>query len=484
MNPPNEAPSDSITWLLDSGCSDHIVNDKRYFAKYIELTTNVNIKVGDGHLIKALGIGTVEMNCIVDKEFSTVSIKNCYYAPNMSQNLLSVSKITDFGNKLWTEKEHCEIFNQNNKKIAIALKSKNLYVLTGYVITDNIKSFACNSLTLKEKWHRTLGHVNFRDLTVMCRDQLAKGLPQSIENINLKCETCFISKMSNLKFDHNRTRANRIAEIIHTDVNGPIKQVGFNGERYFVSFIDDFSRIAVVYCIKSKNEVFDCFEKYVNRIENQSDSKIKEIRCDRGTEYLNRKFYSFAKNKGIWLRPSPAYTHELNGMAERYNRTIMDRARCLLNEGNLEKKFWPECIKTAAYLGNRVIANNKFKLTPYELFFGRKPNISNLKMYGSTAFVRIPEVNRESKLSPKSMKGTLVGYDDMGYRILVDQQIIVSRHVEFIEKNEGFVRIPSNEFENTDNETNTPKEDEKNETEEEDLVTEDSHEKKQRRIRH
>ncbi|KAK9728731.1 hypothetical protein QE152_g17060 [Popillia japonica] len=97
-------------------------------------------------------------------------------------------------------------------------------------------------------------------------------------------------------------------------------------------------------------------------------------------------------------------------------------------------------------------------------------------MYGSTAFVRIPEVNRESKLSPKSMKGTLVGYDDMGYRILVDQQIIVSRHVEFIEKNEGFVRIPSNEFENTDNETNTPKEDEKNETEEEDLVTEDSHE--------
>ncbi|KAK9712040.1 hypothetical protein QE152_g25083 [Popillia japonica] len=96
-------------------------------------------------------------------------------------------------------------------------------------------------------------------------------------------------------------------------------------------------------------------------------------------------------------------------------------------------------------------------------------------MYGSTAFVRIPEVNRESKLSPKSMKGTLVGYNDMGYRISVDQQIIVSRHVEFIEKNEGFVRIPNNEFENTDNETNTPKEDEKNETEE-DLVTEDSHE--------
>lgn len=279
--------------------------------------------------------------------------------------------------------------------------------------------------------------------------------------------------MSNLKFKNNRTRARNIAEIIHTDVNGPIRQTGFNGEKYFVSFIDDFSRIAVVYCIKSKDEVFDCFEKYVNRIQNQTGNRIKEIRCDRGTEYLNRKFYTFAKNKGIWLRPSPAHTHELNGVAERFNRTVMDRARCLLTEANLEKRFWPECIKAAAYIGNRLIASNQLNATPYELFFGKKPNVSHFKIYGSIAFVRIPEVNRFSKLSPKSVKGFLVGYDDMGYRILVDEKVIVSRHVEFIEKDEQFIKITDNAFEDLNEEQNSIDEEENEDVEEKKEETEE-----------
>lgn len=171
----NETVSNKIIWLLDSGCSDHIVNDIKYLSKYIELTKNVNIKVGDGHLIKALGIGTIVMKCKVDNEFTTVTVRNCYYAPNMSQNLLSVSKITDLGNKLWTEREYCEIFNHNDKIIAIALKDKNLYKLTGQVVSENVKSFSSNLFSLKEKWHRILGHVNFKDLNVICKDQLVEG---------------------------------------------------------------------------------------------------------------------------------------------------------------------------------------------------------------------------------------------------------------------------------------------------------------------
>lgn len=253
-----------VNWLLDSGCSDHIVNDEKLFSKVEKLHKNVNIKVGDGRIISAFAIGTIVMKCKVGQKETEIFIRNCYYAPDMSRNLLSVSKMTDYGNKIWTEKNLAKIFNSKRELIAVAEKKENLYVLNCQVIEKNISAYtndtvADEHMSNKEKWHRTLGHVNFKYLSSMCRNQVADGLPRYVEDVHLKCETCLTSKMSRLKFNNNRTRANQILEIIHTDVNGPITQTGYNGEKYFVSFIDDYSKIATVYFMKSKDEVFDRF---------------------------------------------------------------------------------------------------------------------------------------------------------------------------------------------------------------------------------
>lgn len=175
--------------------------------------------------------------------------------------------------------------------------------------------------------------------------------------------------------------------------------------------------------------------------------RIKELRCDNGTEYLNQNFYKFAKEEGIYIKPAPPYTHQLNGVAERFNRTIMDRARCFLADAEISKIYWPECIKTAAYLGNRLLTNTLPRKTPFELFFGRKPNGENLKVFGSKVFVRVPEVRRISKLYPKAVKGILVGYTETGYRILVDRKIVISRHVTFIETEPKFIKIIDNKDE-------------------------------------
>lgn len=145
-------------------------------------------------------------------------------------------------------------------------------------------------------------------------------------------------------------------------------------------------------------------------MQNQTGKRVKEIRCDNGREYINKDFYNFAKQEGIYLKPGPSYTHELNGVAERYNKTILDRARCLLSEAKIDKKYWPECIYTAAYIGNRLLTNTKINKTPFEIFFNKKPNVSNLHIYGSTAFVRIPEECRTSTLYCKAVKGILIGY--------------------------------------------------------------------------
>lgn len=101
---------------------------------------------------------------------------------------------------------------------------------------------------------------------------------------------------------------------------------------------------------RHKSEVYQRFVEYIHLMENQTGKKIKLVQCDNGTEYLNKDFYKLAKDKGIYLRSCPLYTYELNGVAERYNRTIMNRARCLLSEAKLPKIYWPECVYKAAYL--------------------------------------------------------------------------------------------------------------------------------------
>ena len=139
-----------------------------------------------------------------------------------------------------------------------------------------VDSNSCFSeMTKKEKWHRRLGHTNFRDLKYLCENQLLHGIPKNIENEYLNCEISLENKMSNLRFKNDRTRANDILQIVHTDVNGPITLTGYEGEKYFVTFIDDYSKFAIVYCIKYKSQVYSCFERYINLMEKNYKQKNK-----------------------------------------------------------------------------------------------------------------------------------------------------------------------------------------------------------------
>ena len=219
----------------------------------------------------------------------------------------------------------------------------------------------------------------------------------------MKCKTCIENKISNLPFDNNRTRAMEILEIVHTDVCRSFKTTGFKGEKYFVTFIDDYSKIAKIYCIESK-------DKFVNYSKSLTGKKIKILRCDNGKEYINNRFNKFVNEKGIILNNCPAYVHQLNGTAKRFNRTIMDMSHCSLDEAKVHKCYWPEIVFAAAYLKNRTLANKIQRKTPYEIFFKKKPNVKNLRVYGSKVFVRIPVQKRLFKWDKKADMGTLVGY--------------------------------------------------------------------------
>ena len=130
-------------------------------------------------------------------------------------------------------------------------------------------------------------------------------------------------------------------------------------------------KLVKVYCITSKYEVYDYLVQYENEVQNLTGKMINELRCDNGKEFMNETDFQFAKEKGILIKHCPAYVHELNGTAERYKRTLMDMGRCLLSAVKVERKFWPQVIKSSAYLKNTK--------TPYEIFCKKKPSVKKIK---------------------------------------------------------------------------------------------------------
>lgn len=437
-----------INWILDSGCTDHIVNDDTVFDEYVTLDRPVEVKLGDGRMLKATKIGRIKAIFPVYENNVEITLYNVFYVKDMKQNLISYSKVTH-KNKIVSCGNESRIYNQNRELIAIAKKEGNLYHMTSYVINNQDKNVSVSvaknvNMTMKEKWHRTLGHVNFNYLNKLCKNELLIGLPKELETEYVKCATCIESKMSNLPFENSRTKAKEILEIVHTDINGPHPTAGNCGEKYFLTFIDDYSKLAKVYCIATKSETYNCFVDYVNSVENLTDKRVKNLVCDNGKEYMNTNVYNFIRDKGIRILPCPPYVHELNGVAERYNRSIMDMARCLLKEAKVNRMFWPEVVKASAYLKNRTLANTIVKKSPYEIFFNEKPNGKYLKIYGSRVFVRTPEALRKTKWDDKARLGVLLGYTETGYRILIDNKIINARHVDVVEEGIKYIGLSDN----------------------------------------
>jgi len=156
---------------------------------------------------------------------------------------------------------------------------------------------------------------------------------------------------------------------------------------------------------------------------------------DNGGEYVNEEVKSIFASKGIKHADSPPYSHESNGVAERYNRTIMSMVRCWLKGMSL--RFWSEAVSTAVYIKNRLPHKAVKEPTPYEGLHKSKPMVQYLQPFGRKCYVHVPVEKRPpgTKLLPRAVEGIFVGYTDSTkiYRIYVPSRhkIEVTRQVRF-----------------------------------------------------
>lgn len=121
-------------------------------------------------------------------------------------------------------------------------------------------------------------------------------------------------------------------ELIHTNVCGPMHTQSLNGSKYFILFVDDFSRYTWVYFMRMKSEAFQIFEKFKALVENEANLIIKTLILDNGTEFLSNRFEDLLQKSGILHQLSVPYSPQKTGVCERKNRAVLNMARCMLFE--------------------------------------------------------------------------------------------------------------------------------------------------------
>ena len=171
-------------------------------------------------------------------------------------------------------------------------------------------------------------------------------------------------------------------------------------------------------------------------VTNMTEKKMKILRSDNGGEYTSKEFSNYLKEKGIQHQLSIPRTPQQNGVAERMNRTIQETARSMMYNAGQDKKFWAEAVCTAIIIRIRSPTVAVDNMTPYECFYGSKPDVSHFKVFECKAYMHVPKENRK-KWDSKTKKCIFVGYSitSKGYRLYdpVSRKICVSRDVLFDE---------------------------------------------------
>ncbi|KAK8617349.1 hypothetical protein V6N13_080266 [Hibiscus sabdariffa] len=204
------------------------------------------------------------------------------------------------------------------------------------------------------------------------------------------------------------------------------------GYQYFITFTDDFSRYGYIYLMRHKSEALEKFKEFKNEVQNKHGKSIKTLRSDRGGEYLSQEFDELLKECGIVSQLTPPGTPQWNGVSERRNRTLLDMVRSMMSHTDLPTSFWGYALETAAFTLNRVPSKSVQK-TPHEIWNGKHPNMSFMKIWGCKAYVKR---QMSTKLEPKSEKCTFVGYpkETKGYYFYNENKVFVARTRVFLEK--------------------------------------------------
>ncbi|KAK4397649.1 Retrovirus-related Pol polyprotein from transposon TNT 1-94 [Sesamum angolense] len=374
--------TNSDSWVLDTGCGAHICNDLQVLQRSGKLSKDeVVLRLGDGKAVAAETVGIINLG-ISDRV--RLELKDCYFVPSMINNIISIPLLDNADFEFLINK-NCFYLMKDGSSHLLGKLNNGLYILqrSDWIMTAQNKR-KLENLENSQIWHARLGHISQDRMK-----RLVDSNSLEIDNLdNLPaCESCLKVKMTKMPFAGQSKLANGLLDLIHTDVCGPLNTQARGGFSYFITFTDDHSRYGYVYLMRYKSEAFVRFKEFRLEVENKTGRKIKTLRSDRGGEYLSGEFIDYLKENGIASQWTPPGTPQLNGMAERRNRTLLDMIQSMMSFTELPLSFWDYALETAARLLN-IVPSKTVAQTTYQIWHGKPASYKYLRVWGSPAYVK------------------------------------------------------------------------------------------------
>ncbi|GAU42845.1 hypothetical protein TSUD_387380 [Trifolium subterraneum] len=356
-------------WFLDTGCSNHMTSHKEWLID-INPSKKSKIRFAYDRTLQAEGIGKM---VITRDDGKNVIMEDVLYVPGMKSNLLSICQLIQKGFEVKMKNNSLSLFDTNHKLILKTPLTKNR---TFQINMSTAKLMCLSAIETEDRnwiWHARFGHLNFKSLRELGTNHIVNGLP-IIKVPEKVCKVCMIGKQTRKSFKSEiPSRARNQLEVVHSDVCGPFEVATLAGNRYFISFVDEFSRMMWIYLIKAKSESFDVFKKFKKKVEKESEKSIKIFRTDGGGEFTSNEFKQFLVDQGIEHEVTAPYTPQHNGLAERRNRTVLNMVRSMLREKSLPSFLWGEAASTTVYILNKCPTKKLVNIVPEEKWNGKKP---------------------------------------------------------------------------------------------------------------
>lgn len=447
-------------YLLDSGASVHIVKDMNLLVDIVPMENPVTLE----------GIaGSIKVEH-VDKlvwmvEPYRLTFSDVQYNPNILFSILSTGRLLDAGWKINMTPEGGTI---KRESVIIPLEREmGVHFVNfdaAYCVRPVTRSSTAKRLTSRTNpplspkeiayigaileslrvWHERLGHVGVSSLKRMIEaGHLADYKFDPNDSFKTTdCVVCLDTKSMKLPFNKEAYKAKAVLELIHSDTAGPFEP-GENGIKYYLTFINDYTKFLKVYFLPDRGKVSTCWPEYVALVERAFDAKVKRLRTDGALEYTGDTG-RYNRAHGIVHQVTAPYSPQNNDVAERYNRTIKEMAASMLQGGKIPQMYWAYAVQYASciinFSGFLERNFNRDNIPKFHELYGRSEHFQfTLRKFGCDAWAKIPsEIRPKADLTaPKTIRGKFLGIVQEGPGAFIldegQKRIFVSRNVAFPE---------------------------------------------------
>ncbi|CAI7834724.1 unnamed protein product [Closterium sp. NIES-53] len=445
-------------WVLDTGAAWTMTPRKELLDDVRAAPIN-EVCSASGHALKVAGVGRAAFKAADGK---LVVLHDVLLVPDLKDNRISLRKLAKAGVSTSTNGAHTYKGQLGNRVLWDLHESKDVYrsmwqlpalawhgggqIGEGFASQGEFNDVGGVGMKVTARsgetdWataHRRLGHVEMPLLKQLEKDGGVKGLKLNGQPPDDNCEICLLSKFTCFPFYSVTGRSKKPLELVHMDFVGPLPVQGHKGERYFLTIVDDWSRLMWAYPLKQKDHAAPTIkEDWLPFVEKQAECVVKRIRTDQGGEFLGVEMTAWLKKQGIQRELTTAYSLQSNGVAERANRTILETARALLIESGVGNSMWPHAVRHATVARNRVLTKvGNESWVPLERWLRRKPPVDMLRVFGCMAVAQIPKKYR-SKLGASAIWCVHLGLaaESKGWLLWEPSKGVLfdSRDVKFVE---------------------------------------------------